>query len=82
MTVGKVEKLERDALLVGRYAERGEEEVNKARVARALVIAGDLGRHRWMRRNWERRRGGQAADSLSRKGRCGDAVGLGFHGGR
>lgn len=43
MAVGEVKELEWDALLVGRDAERGEEEVNEARVARAFVVAGDLG---------------------------------------
>lgn len=43
MAVGKVEELEGDALLVGRDAEGGEEEVNEARISGALVVAGDLG---------------------------------------
>lgn len=43
VAIGEVKELEWDALLVGRDAERGEEEVNEARVARALVVAGDLG---------------------------------------
>lgn len=83
MAVGKVEELEWDALLVGRDAERGEEEVNEARVARALVVAGDLGRDCWMRQEWERWwRGEAAANSLSGEGGRGDAVGLSFHGGK
>lgn len=81
MAVGKVEELEWHALLVGRDAERCEEEVNEARVARALVVAGDLGRDRWMRREWERWWRGEAANSLRWHGGRGDAVGLGFHGG-
>lgn len=81
VAVGKVEELERDTLLVGRDSERGEEEVNEARIARALVVAWDLGRDCWVRREWERWWRGKAANSLSGNGGRGDAVGLGFHDG-
>lgn len=43
MSVGEVEQLQRHALLVGRDAEGGQEEVDEARVAGALVVAGELG---------------------------------------
>lgn len=81
VAVGEVEELEWDALLVGRDAERGEEEVNEARVARALVVAGDLGGDIWVRGEGGRWWCGETADGLSREGRRGDAVGLCFHGG-
>ena len=81
MAVGEIEQLEWDALLVGRDAERGEEEVNEARVAGALVVAGDLGRDSWVRGEWERWWRGEAADGLGWERGRRDAVGLGFHGG-
>ena len=51
VAVSEVEELEGDALLVGSYAEGGEEEVNQARVAGALVVCWEVGGEGWMR--WE-----------------------------
>lgn len=46
MSVGKIEKLERDALLIGSYTKGGEEKVNKSGIAWALGESAIISRGR------------------------------------
>lgn len=79
MSVGEVEQLQRHALLVGGHAEGGQEEVDEARVAGALVVAGELGGDCGIGKQGRWRRCRKALCWL-RGGRGGRAVGLGVHG--